>query len=617
MLIRTRASLVQAATTAVCLGIILLIVYASASGIVNDKDDAYYREKLDKLVQTIDGEYQALAKTGLADTAAYVEKIQQDLLATLTKSYEGQDAARMYLFILDGSGKVVLHPKLSPGSSDAGSQHITKTIASQQGGGTTSTVWNGQKTWIALKAFDPWKWSIGYAVAEDVKYADVRRFVRLLVVVSLLSMAAVLAVTYLTVKKFLAPLSRLIDAAESISRGDLTVNVEAGNRDEVGQALAAMKGVVARLHAILDEVRTAAINVAGASQALTSNTEHMSQTVTNQASSLEETAASFEEMTATVRQNADNADGANQMAAGAREAAEKGGAVVQQTVAATQAIAASSKQIAEIIGTIDEIAFQTNLLALNAAVEAARAGEQGRGFAVVAAEVRALAQRSAAASREIKALITSSVQKVEDGVKLVTRTGETLTTIVTAVTKTADLIADISVASRQQVSGIDQISKAVMQMETATQQSAGQAEEISATAQSLATEADKLSRLAGRSLSEGTGGSPARPVDARPSPRPHVEEPATAPRGALPKAVATLSAAVRGRSVRSRTDDVSPAPAPVAAPAGARTERSGLRSTDRVFTPTIDTGDTAAPTVKAQVKDQMVVSEPEDGFEEF
>ena len=98
---------------------------------------------------------------------------------------------------------------------------------------------------------------------------------------------------------------------------------------------------------------------------------------------------------------------------------------VDQAISAMTAINQSSRQIADIIGVIDEIAFQTNLLALNAAVEAARAGEQGRGFAVVAGEVRKLAQRSADAAKEIKALITDSVGKVAAGSQLVEQSGQT------------------------------------------------------------------------------------------------------------------------------------------------------------------------------------------------
>ena len=105
----------------------------------------------------------------------------------------------------------------------------------------------------------------------------------------------------------------------------------------------------------------------------------------------------MEEMTATVKQNADNAGQANQLAMAARDQAEKGGAVVGKAVTAMSGINEASKKIADIIGVIDEIAFQTNLLALNAAVEAARAGEQGRGFAVVA--TRSAQPRAALARR--------------------------------------------------------------------------------------------------------------------------------------------------------------------------------------------------------------------------
>jgi methyl-accepting chemotaxis protein len=213
---------------------------------------------------------------------------------------------------------------------------------------------------------------------------------------------------------------------------------------------------------------------------------------------LEETAASLEEITGTVKQNADNARQANQLAVGSRDTAEKGGEVVTQAVSAMGEINQSSKKIADIITTIDEIAFQTNLLALNAAVEAARAGEQGRGFAVVAAEVRSLAQRSATAAKEIKALIQDSVQKVQDGSELVNKSGQTLQEIVSSVKKVTDIIGEIAAASQEQSGGIDQVNKAVGQMDQVVQSNAAQTEELASTAQSLTAQARQLQALVGR-----------------------------------------------------------------------------------------------------------------------
>jgi methyl-accepting chemotaxis protein len=202
----------------------------------------------------------------------------------------------------------------------------------------------------------------------------------------------------------------------------------------------------------------------------------------------------MEELTSTVKQNADNARQANQLAGTACDVAARGGAVVTQVVDTMGAINESAKKIVEIISVIDGIAFQTNILALNAAVEAARAGEQGRGFAVVASEVRNLAQRSASAAKEIKTLISHSVEQVEVGSRLVDQAGVTMTEVVQAVTRVSDIIGEITSASQEQSMGIEQINEAVMQMDTVSQQNAALVEEAAAAAASLQEQAESLSQ---------------------------------------------------------------------------------------------------------------------------
>jgi methyl-accepting chemotaxis protein len=196
-------------------------------------------------------------------------------------------------------------------------------------------------------------------------------------------------------------------------------------------------------------------------------------------------------------------------------------------------ITVSSRRIADIIGTIDGIAFQTNILSLNAAVEAARAGEQGRGFAVVASEVRALAQRSAGAAREIRGLIGASVERVQTGSRLVAEAGSTMDEIVSSVQHVSDIIGRISLAAGEQSVGIGQVNDAVAGLDRMTQQNAALVEQSAAAAQSLKEEAERLSAMVGTfRIDRAATASPSRclaPASARPRAADNPMRPSHAP----------------------------------------------------------------------------------------
>ena len=288
------------------------------------------------------------------------------------------------------------------------------------------------------------------------------------------------------------PIDEGVRTARRIADGDLTMQVRASHKDEIGDLLRALSEMQDTLASIVGGVRRNSEGVASASAQIASGNHDLSARTEQQASALEETAASMEELNSTVKQNADSARQASQLATNASAVAVKGGEVVQRVVETMRGINESSRKIADIIGVIDGIAFQTNILALNAAVEAARAGEQGRGFAVVASEVRSLAGRSAEAAKEIKELIGASVERVEHGSQLVDQAGSTMTEVVGAIRRVTDIVAEISAASDEQSNGVAQIDQAVTQMDTSTQQNAALVEEMAAAASSLKGQAQEL-----------------------------------------------------------------------------------------------------------------------------
>jgi methyl-accepting chemotaxis protein len=289
------------------------------------------------------------------------------------------------------------------------------------------------------------------------------------------------------------------ELVRSANEGDLTQRIPVEGRSGLdGQIGSGVNQLVAEMATMVAKVKEAAESVSVGAGEISQGNASLSQRTEDQASSLQETAASMDEMMGTVRQTADNAHHANQLAIEARQRAEGGSEVVASAVQAMNGINAASRKIADIIGVIDEIAFQTNLLALNAAVEAARAGEQGRGFAVVASEVRSLASRSAEAAKEIKSLIHDSVTRVAEGTRVVSESGETFIQVVDAVKKVGDIIAGIAAASAHQATGIEQVGSAVAKMDEMTQQNAALVEQAAAASQALAEQSNNLSTMMSR-----------------------------------------------------------------------------------------------------------------------
>lgn len=335
--------------------------------------------------------------------------------------------------------------------------------------------------------------------ASTVAETSLRDFDRV-VVQSQFILSAVLVVSVVlsvllftvTIRSILQPLEKSVMAVRRMASGDLGGHIESTGRDELTTLSSALAELQGALTTTVRVVQNNAVGVAQTSQNIASGNADLSDRTQRQAAALQQTAATMSQLSEGMGQSAENARVAAELASGASEAASRSGHAMGEVVSSIRDIQASSRQIGDIIGVIDSIAFQTNILALNAAVEAARAGEQGRGFAVVASEVRMLAHRSGEAAREIKRLVTSSGEQVERGTQLVESAGSAMNDTVDAIVRVEQIIREIHTATQQQSQGVVQVEQAVSQMDEGTQQNAALVHESASTASQLSDQAQVL-----------------------------------------------------------------------------------------------------------------------------
>ncbi len=321
-------------------------------------------------------------------------------------------------------------------------------------------------------------WTITVNIPLSAINAAANRMTNLLLIIAALAIVLVIAAIFIISRGIANQLKDGVKFSSAIAQGDLMVNLDINQKDEVGLLAISLTKMKQNLGSVVSDIRETSENVRVGSSQMNDSAQQISSGANEQAASTEQISASMEQLVSNIQQNADNAIQSTSIAKQAASDAATGGEAVHQMVEAMSKISVK-------IAIVEEIARNTNMLALNAAIEAARAGEAGKGFAVVADEVRKLAGNSREASGEITKIASENVE-------LSRKAGEMIGKLVPDIQKTADLVEEISVASREQNTGAEQVNYGIMELNKVIQQNASAAEELATMSSSMSTHADSM-----------------------------------------------------------------------------------------------------------------------------
>ena len=347
-------------------------------------------------------------------------------------------------------------------------------------------------------------------------------------IITLILLAILAVFLFLTIKKYLDPVSNVTEKIGDITGGDFTAELKPEGNNEITTLSEQLNGYIERMRGMLvhitdisgemsesaEQCRDISGNLSSSNASQSDSIEKLNDHLSSLSSSIDEVASAATELAGVSSGLAVNSDEARQLCSETVRSSEAGRnemkgmtesvTVLNETVSElTGIIRTTAETVDEIKGitsTISDISSQTNLLSLNASIEAARAGEMGRGFAVVASEVGALANQSSEAAAHISTLvetITANIaninKKADDCIKDmekclagVSRSNESFESIYNDITKATGAITDIA-------DGIGKINDVATSNAAATQEQAATVTQILELSETLVHDSAKIS----------------------------------------------------------------------------------------------------------------------------
>jgi len=337
--------------------------------------------------------------------------------------------------------------------------------------------------------FEPFDWVVGtgnyiddiddrISLERENALADMKKSILTSISITLGVLLLFAVIIVIIGRRFASTIINLSKATEQIANGNLMVDVEKTQNDEIGVLQESLQRTTKKLKEIMIEIINGSGNVLTASEQMAQSAEHISNGATSQAASTEEISSSIEEMVSNIQSNANNAVRTETTANKAEEGINQLQATVKKNLEAMQSI--NSK-----VAIIKDIAVQTNLLALNASVEAARAGEAGRGFSVVAGEVRKLSEVTQHAAGDIDHLSTNSLEIAESS-------WQAMEELLPEISNILQMVREILASSKEQEAGANHINGAIQSLVSITSEYSASSEEMASSSEELSRQSELL-----------------------------------------------------------------------------------------------------------------------------